>query len=218
MKRLLSEIPRHVLLSVGVIVGAGAIFAVLLFVLGGARDAAVADNARLTSEIQRTQTAIAQAQGDHDYVRTNQAKYEDLLKSDRLVPHSRRAAVVELQRIAQRRGLTSLGYSFSAAASNSLQSVSAQPATAAYRLSVEDVLLKVGAPVDGAIYGFVSDISQAFPGAAVVELVTLKRAPRITDQALAALAEGRDSGLVSGEIKLSWRTAQAQETKDGGGK
>lgn len=217
MKAVLVEIPRTVLIAVGVLIGTAVIYGLLAVYLGGALEEAIARNGRLKSEIQQTQNNIERARDDYAYVDEHKVAYEELLNSDRLIPHTRRAAAIELQRVARLRGITSLNYVFEAAPANSLVTVQAQPTSGNYRLSVENVRLTIGAPLDGPIYGFISDISQSFPGAAVVELVTLNRAPGISESAIAALSNGTNSGLVTGEIQMSWRTAQA-EAKAGGGK
>lgn len=215
MRRFIPDLPRNVTIALATIVTSALLFALLFWTLGAARDEAIAGNARLTSEIQQARNAANQAAQDRDYVLANQAKYEALLKGNSLIPHTRRAAVVELQRVARERGLTMLNYSFQAAAPEALKSVQSQSTTAGYRLSVEVISLKVGAPVDGAVYGVMADITDAFPGSAVIERVVLSRPPEITDEALQAVSEGKDSKLVSGEIFVSWRTAQAQGEKAG---
>lgn len=203
MIRNLGNLPRHVLISSGVILGALLLFAILVPVLGGARDDSFSENSRLQGEISRVRTALNQSKTDQDYVKNNVEAYESLLKSDRLVPHTRRVAVVELESAARTFGLTALNYSFSAAAANSLAVATSQPASGAYAVSIEAVSLKVGAPLDGPIYRFVVSIADRFPGAAVVQRMQLARAE-------GAAATG---GAVQGEVTLSWRTAQAQEKK-----
>jgi hypothetical protein len=211
MKRILSTLPRNVLISAIVLLVSALLFGAAVHFLGGARDGAIAENARLATEIQTADTGIIRAKDDYQYVVDHQAEYEKLIKSDKLLPHTRRAAVVELQDVAAQRGLTTLNYSFSAAGANSLQAVAAQPKAGTYRVSVETVELKVGAPYDGAIYGFIADVTEAFPGSAVVDSISLARAQDLTDTALAAISAGQEAQLVTGEIRLSWRTAQADE-------
>lgn len=211
MKRLLITIPRNVLISTIVLLVSALVFGASFHFLGGARDSAIAENARLTTEIQTAESGIIRAKDDYQYVVDHQADYEKLIKSDKLLPHTRRAAVVELQKVASQRGLTTLNYSFSAAAATSAQAVMAQPKSGTYRVSVETVELKVGAPYDGAIYGFISDVTEAFPGSAVLDSVSLARAQGLTDAALSAISSGQEAQLVTGEIRLSWRTAQADE-------
>lgn len=211
MKRILIDVPRSVVTSVATLMLVGVAFALLYFTLGSATTAAIELNARLLSNIQQANGQIGQTSADIKYVGENIEQYEMLLNSDRLVPHTRRVAVLELQRLAQQRGLTTLNYKFSAAAAGSPRLAQAQAATDAYRLSVEDIELSVGAPTDGPIYGIIVDMMDAFPGAAVLQSMSLTRAPTITDEALEAVSQGSDSKLVSGLVKMTWRTAQAQE-------
>jgi hypothetical protein len=215
MKRLLSIIPRKVLMSLGAIVGLLAALSVLVPVLGGARDEAISRNIILGDGISGTRTQIAQARADQEYVVANQAQYEALLKSDRLIPHTRRTALVELQRIARQRGLTDFGYNFTSAASDSPLAATAQPTSAAYRVSIESIEMRVAAPLDGSIYGFLSDIYDSFPGAAVLSSAVVRRLRVLTDQELQAVSAG-SARLVTGEVSLLWRTAQAQEKAEGG--
>ncbi len=214
MKRLLTLIPRNVLLSIFVLLGCGVSFIILLFTLSSARDEAVIANLRLNAQLQETVAATSTAEADIAYVAENSPTYERLLKSDRLIPHTRRTAIVRLQEVARAHGLSAVQWTFNAVADNAAGSALAQPKSAAYRLSVEEIGLKAGAPFDGPIYSFIADIANAFPGAIIVESVTLGRAPGLTDAALRAVSGGRDSGLVSGDLKLIWRTAQAQESEE----
>lgn len=216
MKRIIASLPRYVLISTAVLLGCFVILGVAAPFLGSALDAAIAENQRLKNEIQTSETGIIRAKDDYQYVVDHQASYEKLTRGDKLLPHTRRAAVIELQRVANQRGLTTLNYSFAAAAATSALAASAQPQTENYRVSVEAVELKVGAPYDGAVYGFVADITEAFPGSAVLDSITLTRAQQVSDTMLAAISKGEEAQLVTGEVRLSWRTAQAQDKQAGG--
>jgi len=216
MNRFLSITPRPVLISLAVIAGVLVLFAVLFPVLGGARDQAFAGNARLTNEINSTRSAIGQTQVDKDYVETNRAAFEELLKGDKLVPHTRRAAIVRLEEAARTYGLTTFSYSIGAIAANSPKGAAGQPTSDDYHVSIENIQLKVGAPIDGNIYRFLVDITDSFPGSAVLELFSLRRPEFISAEALNAVSLGRDAKLVEGDIVLSWRTAQAKDKGEGG--
>jgi len=211
MIRTLRDLPRHVAISLAVIVAAIIMFAISLPTLGGARDDAFAENMKLASEITRVNTTIKQSKADIEYVKANKDQFEALLQSDRLIPHTRRAAVVELEKLARANGLKTLNYNIGAVASNSIAAVGAQPATNGYRVSVENIDLKIGAPIDAAVFNFIVDISESFPGSAIVQTVALKRPPALSAAALNAVSKGQDGELVAGSILISWRTAQAQE-------
>jgi len=200
MMRILTALPKNVMISLAVIAGALVILALAIPFLGGGRDDTFAENARLQGEISRINAAITQSKSDQLYVAENLAKFEELIKSDRLVPHTRRAAVIDLEEKARSNGLTGLNYSIGAVATNSLRAVAGQPSAGTYRVSLEEIALKVAAPLDGAVYRFIDAITQKFPGAAVVHTLTLMRG--------ATPATG-----VQGEIGVSWRTAQEQEKK-----
>jgi hypothetical protein len=218
MNRIFASVPRNVLISIAALLVALVSFVILSLTLGAARDAAIIANQRLSAQIQQATTSIISASADRDYVAANIETYETLLKSDRLIPHTRRAAVLRLQDAARVHGLSALNWTFNAASDTSPQAALAQPSSAAYRLSVEEIALKVGSHSDGPIYAFVSDVTKSFPGSAIVQSVVLKRAPQITDAALRAVSEGRDSALVEGEVRLIWRTAQAQDPSEQGAK
>jgi hypothetical protein len=166
----------------------------------------------LKKDIEGTTKSISQVKEDTAFVIANQAKYEALLQGDRLIPHTRRAATQALESVARANGVTGLNYSIAAAAAaTSLQSAQSQPVTGGYRVSVENITIKIGAPLDGVIYKFMADITDSFPGAAVIQTVTLERADKGR-----SMGNGLASGeLVTGEILMSWRTAQAEESKDG---
>jgi len=219
MIRLFSNFPRAVLISLAVGIAAIAIIAITVPVLGGARDEAYAQNGRLNGDIARVRKGTTDTQADIDYVQQNGAQYEALLQSDRLVPHTRRAAIVELENSARNNGLTAMTYTIgAAAASTSAQAVQSQSAAGGYRVSVENITLMVGAPTDGSIYNFIADIMNTFPGSAVVQSMSISRASFISAAALEALSRGEDPKLVEADIIVSWRTAQAEEKKDEGKK
>lgn len=215
MKRLLSaiDLPKPVLIATSVIVVVLILIAAAVPLLGGARDDAQMLTTRLNSELQGANSAIRQNREDVAYVTENVARYEALMKGPLLVPHTRRAAVAHLQEIARQYGLSRLNYSFTAAASNSLAAVQNQSQAGGYTVGVESIQVDVAAAVDGQIYRFFDDILTAFPGSIVIEQFTLSRNPFITEGDLALIAAGQ-GGLVSGEARLSWRTAQAVQTEE----
>jgi hypothetical protein len=213
MKKILANIPRSVVIAISAIVGSAITFALLFFTLGQALTEAIDREAQLTGQIGRAIKDVASASTDNKYVVDHVERYEALLKSDRLVPHTRRTAVAALQKLAQERGITSLNYSFVAAPTTSAAAASMQNAAGAYKLSVEDVDIGVGAPFDRPIYEFISDITDEFPGAAIVQTVEMRRAPIITDTMLESLSRGEDAKIVEADIKVSWRTAQAETEK-----
>jgi hypothetical protein len=218
MRRIIADIPRIVLVSIGVILVSLGALAALVPLLGGALDAAVVDNARLKTAVEKTTRDIAQAKTDQVYVKENLAAFETLIKSDKLIPHTRRAAVLEFNNVGRQRGLTALSYNFDMAKGNSVKALESQPKSGGYNVSVENIELRVGAPLDGNIYRFIADISDTFPGSIIVNGFELKRPPEITPLALEMVSRGQDSQLVTGTIKVSWRTAQADDKKAEAGK
>ncbi len=209
----LRNLPRKVLISLAVLVLSLAALAGAFPLLGSASEDADTMGVRLKGEIDTTRRQITQALDDQKYVEGHLQEFEDLMKSDRLVPHTRRAAVAELQKIATRNGVT-LDYTFQAAPATSAAAAQSQPATGAYRVSVEQISLKVGAATDGAVYRFLEDLSDSFPGSAVTQTVRLARPPEITSAMLGSLGQSGSPGIVSGEIAVIWRTAEAQEKKE----
>jgi hypothetical protein len=223
----LPDLPRPVAIASAAMVVSVFLFGVLYFTLGAGRDQAVEVNGRLTADLAQSQKNTKQVSEDFKYVSENQQKFEDLLQSERLVPHIRRAAVRQMQTLALRHGLNPrvFSYDFATAVDKAAVAAAAQapakpgaPAAAAalgagptYRINVESVTLKIGAPLDGQIYGFVRDLGTDFPGAAVVQSIDLQRPAKISSDVLNQLSRGEDSGVVTGEIKFLWRTAQANE-------
>jgi len=214
----LPDLPRHVMLSIAVIAGSAVFYVVLLLTLASSRDAAVTDFSRLEAESAQLKKNLAQSKADFSFVQENREKYDALMKSDRLVPHTRVTAVRRLQELARREGLTTLNYEFSGGGETSPAAAMSQGASGDYRVNVETIKLKVGAAVDGKIYRFLRDISNDFPGAAVVQVVDLARAPAVSADALNSVAAGRESLLVTGEVTFLWRTAQATDKKPEGGR
>ncbi|MBY0511323.1 MAG: hypothetical protein K2P94_14365 [Rhodospirillaceae bacterium] len=184
------------------------LFAILVPVLGGARDDAQNETRKLTTDIGATTQAVSTAKADHDYVVTNLEKFEALIKSDRLIPHTRRAAVTALGEASTAHGIT-LNYNFGAAiGANTVKSAESQPKSTAYRVSVESIELRYSASYDGPVYGFVADITQSFPGSAILESFSIARSP--SGDILSSLSASGGK-LVQGEMRVSWRTAQAQQ-------
>jgi hypothetical protein len=212
MRRLLTLAPKNVLISAAIAIFALLMFAALIPVLGGARDAAITRGEQLTSSVAGAQSKLAGLGVDHQYVLDHREEYETLLASDKLVPHTRRAALVTLQETATVHGITGLTWTFTAASATSRAAVESQSLAGGYTVAVETIELTVDAPLDGPIYRFVSDIMQTFPGSLTLNAFTLSRAPEITGAALAAVSAGAPSQIVKGEISLSWRIAQADKT------
>ena len=208
MKSLTDRMPRKVALASIVMAITLVIFAVLFFVLGGAHDDAMAANTSLKKNLDQTTRNLKTVKEDRQFILDNREKYEDLIHGDRLVPHTQRVAANQLRNLALQRGLTNLGYTFTAA---SAAVGSTQTVAGGYRVQAEKLDLKIGAALDTQVYDFLLDIGEAFPGSAVVEQFSIERAPNITTEALNNVSRGRDSGLVRGDIHINWRTAQAQE-------
>jgi hypothetical protein len=217
----LPDLPRSVALSVLVITASVVLFGISYFTLGEAHDEAIVTNGRLIAQVAKTQKDIGTAQDDFQYVTENQERFEALLQSDRLVPHVRRAAVRQMQTLALQRRLSALNYDFAVVGEKSAAAVGSQAPnqtapdgkSSSYRINVESVELKVGAPLDGQIYGFIQDLGKSFPGAAIVQSVELHRAPKVTQEMLTQVSRGEDSHLVNGEIRFLWRTAQANDSE-----
>jgi hypothetical protein len=216
MRRLLSLAPRRVLIAAATMAFALVMFAILVPVLGGARDSAVAQGAQLFADITAAQSKLTGLSADEKYVVDHQAEYEALLAGDQLVPHTRRAAVLALTETATVHGLSGLNYSFTTADALSRDAVAAQPAGGGYTVAVEMIDLTIDAPLDGPIYRFIGDIMQTFPGSLTISSIELSRMADISAEALAAVSAGQASQLVPGSIVLSWRTAQADKTSAAG--
>lgn len=208
---ILKNIPRPVAISMAVIAGALGLFLIVFIFLGGTQDREIDENARLKAELDQVTKSLNLSQGDYRFLSQNAAKYESILQTDRLVPHTRLNAVRQLDVIGRQRGLTSLNYSFASAPAQSAEAVKSQPTTGGYRVSVENIVLQVGAPLDTQIYGVMLDLAESFPGSAVIQSFSLHRTPSLSTADLEQLSHGLGQSLVSGEIRVVWRTAQANE-------
>lgn len=210
LRRIIDGMPRTAFLGIAVLFVTGVLFTLSVLLLGGARDDALAEGVRLQSEITTITTSITRSRQDQEYLADNGARYEELLKSDKLIPHTRRAALAALRDAAAPHGLEdSLSFTFTSAA-GSATAAQSQPTSGAYRVSVESIVLKVGAPVDGAVFRMVDDVNRTFPGSVVLESMSLSRPDIVNETELSAISRG-ESNLVSGEVVLSWRTAQKEE-------
>ncbi|MCB2108600.1 MAG: hypothetical protein KDE14_12915 [Rhodobacteraceae bacterium] len=209
-----SDLPKKVALSVAVLTGVLVLFLALFFTLGTTRDDAVAENLRLKQELQKTKSSLDLSQQDYEFVVQGKERYEQLLSSTKLIPHARRAAVRQLQQLGTQNGLSTLNYQFNASSVVSPTAVLNQPKTGDYRVSVESIKLNIGAPLDGDVFKFMRDIVTDFPGSNVIESFKLERAPVVTTEALNSVWSGRESRLVTGEIIVSWRTAQRVDESD----
>jgi hypothetical protein len=211
--KFLSDLPRHTALGLVGLCAALVVFAVAFPWLGGAQRDAKESQQRLNSELNAQRGALQQSETDRKYILENRDLYDSLLKGDQLVPHARRAAVRQLQTLGANRGLTSLSYSFMASGDQTLAGAQSQPTSKDYKVSVETVDLKVEAPLDVMVFEFMADLAEDFPGAAVLQEFQIARVATVTEEALQSVSSGTAAGLVSGEIKFIWRTAQATEQK-----
>lgn len=207
----LPDLPKPVMISVSVIAASLLLFLLLLPTLGAARDTAEADVIRLRNDVSTTQKNLRQSRDDYDFVLTNQQRFEALMASDKLIPHTRRTAIRQMQTLALEFGLTGLNYNFQAAGLQAPEAVTAQPKSGGYRVYIENIELTVGSPLDQSIYSFIAALHDDFPGAMVVSDYELSRAQSISTEALNLVSRGEDSKLVQGKIKYSWRTAQKQD-------
>lgn len=202
------DLPRKVMVAVSVLAGSLVSFGLLTEFLGGALDAAIAENARLKKAVDQATKDIKTVTSDHQFVIENTEYFEKLIKGDRLVPHTRRDAFKQLQSMAQEHGLTQLTADFGAANDRASQSA-AQTQANAYRVSAETIKLKVGSPLDGQVYRFIADLRQGFPGSAVLMSLKLGRPAKVTPALLAQIS--KKGVIVEGEVELLWRTALANE-------
>jgi len=209
----LPDLPKPVMISVVVIGASLFLFVLLYFTLGSASNSAQADVARLRGEVSSTQSKITNFKDDYDFVINNQKRFEALMSSDKLIPHTRRTAIRQMQALALEFGLTGLNYNFQAAGLQAPEAVTAQPKSGSYRVYIENIELTVGAPLDQSVYSFIAALHDDFPGTMVAAEYDINRAPSISTEALNLVSRGEDSKIVQGKIKYSWRTAQKQDEK-----
>jgi hypothetical protein len=209
----LPALPKKVMISIGVIGTSIILFAVLYFTLGAATEQAELDVTRLKGEISGAQTKVRQSKENYDFVLANQDRFEVLMRSDKLIPHTRRTAVRQMQALALEFGLTALNYNFQAAGGQAPDAVSNQPKTGDYKVYVETIDLTLGSPLDQNMYSFIAALHDDFPGSMVLAEFEFSRAPALSNDALNLVSRGEDSKLVQGKIKYSWRTAQKQDQK-----
>jgi hypothetical protein len=205
----LPNLPKPVALALAAMAASAMVFLILSFTLGSARDVAEADVVRLRTEISTAQKNLRQSKEDYDFILANQSRFEALMGSDKLIPHTRRTAIRQMQSLALEFGLTGLDYNFQSAGSQGATAVSAQPKSGDYRVYVESISLDVGAALDQNIYSFIAAIHDEFPGSMVVSDFSLERpSGSISKETLNKVSRGEDSGLVKGKISYTWRTAQ----------
>lgn len=215
IRRIIENIPRTAFRGIVALAVTAVLFTLSVVLLGGARDDALLEGRGLNDEITTITKSITQVRQDIEYVEKNKDRYEALMKSDRLIPHTRRAALAALRDAAMPHGLeNSLNFTFGAVSAASLESAASQPVGGAYRVNVETITLQVSAPLDGAVYRFLDDVTTTFPGSVSLETLNLTRAAEVNEGALTAISKG-NGGLVTGEILLTWRTAQKEEEKAG---
>lgn len=204
-----SEVPIPVLVSGGIIAAFFVIFIAAFIFLSGALEDSTNLNRRLENDLRANQAAIKRAQDDYVFVLENDLRFEEAMASDEIVPHTRRAAARQMQTVALENGLTSLNYNFAAVGGQRERNqAAAAPSSAAYTLHVENIDMEVGAPLDRPVYAFIEELLRTIPGTAVVREITLERAETITTDMLNRVALGQASGIVTGSIQFSWRTAQ----------
>lgn len=209
----LPDLPMPVLISLGVIIVFLGLFAGLYGYVHGQLEQTRTNEQQLTADLNSTRGAIDQARVDYDFVNENATRYEKVLESDEIIPHTRRAAIRQLQQTALDAGLTGLTYGFKPAEAGA-GGVRGRDVFGNYRLSIEDVDLSINAHYDGQVYDFIERLVEDVPGAAVVSTLDMHRAERISFDMLNSISRGLPSGLVMAEMTFSWRTAQL--VKEGG--
>jgi hypothetical protein len=160
----LPDVPRHVAISSVGIVASIVLFAALYFTIGTSLVQAKADNTRLKSAIAQASKSIEQVNQDYAFVTENLQRFEALLQGERLVPHTRRDATERLQELAKQYGVSSLNWTITPFGDLSVATATSQSKSLGYRVNAESIALKIGAPLDGQIYKFVSALTRDFPG------------------------------------------------------
>lgn len=206
----LPDMPKKVAISTAILVCVLVLFAILYFTLGIARDSALERVAQLTAEAQRVDSNVRQSAADYEFVTKGKDRYEKLIAGTKLIPHTRRNAVEQMQALGREFGMSTVNYNFQGSSAASPQSVTAQPRAGEYKVSVETIEVALGAPTDGIIYGFVASMLDDFPGAIILDKIELARSKDISQSALNDVARGRGA-LVTGKALLTWRTAQKVE-------
>jgi hypothetical protein len=204
----LPNLPKPVMISLIVMGGCIVLFVILQLTLNAALGEAVNDVTRLKAELSKIQVALKQSKEDIEFINKNQDRFNALMESQKLIPHTRRTAVRQMQDLASEFGITSLNYNFQAAGAQSPDAAAQQAKSDLYKVYVENIELKIGAPLDGSIYSFIAGMHDDFPGSMVLTEVELARALVISPDMLEKAGKGEDSGLVTGTLKYSWRTAQ----------
>ncbi len=205
-----SEVPIPVLISGGIIVFFLIVFLGSFPFLTGARDEAQNQNNRLQNDLQSTNASIDRARNDYAFVEDNERRFEEAMASDEIMPHTRRAAARQIQTVAIENGLMSLNYNFALAASPDQGRGQGGPsASDAYRLQVENLSLEIGAALDRSVYAFIEELVRTIPGTIVIREFQVGRAESISTEMLNRVAQGQNSGIITGTVRFSWRTAQA---------
>jgi len=214
----LPDWPRRVKIAAAVLAVSAVGFAALYPTLGMSRDEALERVVNLTNETQSAETAIIRAAGDVTFVTEGKERYERLVAGDKLIPHARRDAVVQLQALGREFGMATVDFSFQGVGAASPTGAQSQPRAGEYRVNVDNIEIAVDAPTDGIIYGFIAALQEDFPGALVVNKFEISRATEVTVSALDLVARGQPSQLASGTVLVTWRTAQRQEQPRQGGR
>ncbi len=211
LKLLTDRMPRKVAFASLVLGGTLIAFVFLFIFLGGAHDSVLETNANLKRDLTNTTKNASTARDNRQFILDNKDKYEELLKGDRLVPHTRRVAMTQMSTIALQRGLSALSSNFTIAGNPVTGQAANAPVTGGYKLQVEKVDLKVGAALDSQVFEFMLDLTDtSFPGSAIIEDFKLERAASLTTEGLNQVSQGK-ADLVRGEVTFTWRTAQAQD-------
>ena len=205
------DLPKPVNIAIAVIGGSLMLFIILLFTLGSVAEDTITVVSRLRNEVAQIQKNEKTAKEDYDFIVANRERFDRLMQSDKLIPHTRRTAVRQLQAHALEFGMSDLTFNFQAVGAQTPEQVASQPKAGDYRVFVENIELKIGAPLDQNVYSFIAAVHDEFPGTMVLTRVALDRAPAITPEALNKVSRGEDSGLVKGTISYSWRTAQKND-------
>ena len=207
----LPKLPRSVQVALSILVVALIGFILTQLFLVSRVEALRAENQSLNSQLRQIRADSQRLRTDSEFVQTELERYERVLSSDLLIPHTRRSVLRVIEEYALSSGLTQLDYEFTSVDTTRSDSISRQVAESEYRVNVETINLTAGALLDRPLFLFVEEVLSDLPGSAILQSLEVSREETLSTDLLNRIAADPTTDVVNANIVFQWRTAQAKE-------
>ena len=197
------SLPRAVVISVAVLVLniAGAVG--LSMLMDDMTDDLQTRDTRARDAISAAQRNLRTIGDDVKLVQEAKPRYEALAAHGVVGVQDRLLARHNLEHLRETSQLSGIEYTFEPA----IASKPLADAVKDYDILRTNVQIGLRGALDQDVFDFIRGLGEAFPGAAVVEKLEIKRVAEPTPAILAGIARGEPGRLIDGTLKVAWRVA-----------